>query len=303
MHLRRFSQIQNLLKMTIPFYTGDLKEPLNSLLSKADNDGNFQPVLDFCEPLIGTTEDDGVILCYTFGLMEQAMVIHIDDVTSTAENCLVLLKRLKHEYGGTDHWRRMLRRMIKEDKNRKKEENDLGKLDYKTLNYPQKSKLAYNLQDKNTIESITKACAIHKELINHPDNNLNSHYHLGQYILCLYELNQKELADKVFDDFSIKMKEQPTHGYAFLVTTCYQQKLLSYADDGTALQKIWNEAINHPVIRLENGFPYSDIAQDKILMAADKFNLTEIINWISKLIKQERKPRMISEEIKLIIGM
>jgi hypothetical protein len=79
--------------LTIPFYTLNIYEPLQQMLSDADMSGEWQPIIDYCEPLIKTTEDDGVLLCYSFALMEQAMAIHEDDVEKTGNYCLELLKR------------------------------------------------------------------------------------------------------------------------------------------------------------------------------------------------------------------
>jgi hypothetical protein len=287
--------------MTIPFYTENIIEPLQSLLKTADADGNFEPIIDFCTPLIPTTTDDGVILCYTFALMEQAMAIHVDDITSTGNRCLTLLKRIQHEYGGTSHWRVMIKRILKEDKRRKQEVDNLSNIDYSTLSYSQKSKLAYNLQDKNTLEANTKAAAIHKELVDHKDNNQNSYYHLGQYIVCLYRMNEEELADKVFTEFANKMREQPTHGYAFLINYCYEVKVLSCLHDKTKMEKTWHEAFAHPAFTTRNGFPVVEDAQDKTLLAAHMFGLTEIKKYIIPQITATRKPRMIAAEIKKII--
>jgi hypothetical protein len=289
--------------MTIPFYTANIIEPLQSLLNTADADGNFEPVINFCEPLIETTTDDGVILCYTFAIMEQAMAVHVDDVKSTANKCLALLKRLQHEYGGTHHWRVMLKRIIKEDKRRNQEVDNLSTLDYSTLSYAQKSKLAYNLQDKKDIENITKAVEIHKDLINHPDNNVNSYYHLGQYIIGLYTIHQTETANKVFEEYANKMREQPTHGYAFLINYCYEKKVLSCLHDKTKFQQTWAEAFAHPAFTTRNGFPIMEEAQDKMLITSDAFGLSEIKKYLINLIVAERKPRMINEQIKKIIGI
>jgi hypothetical protein len=140
-------------------------------------------------------------------------------------------------------------------------------------------------------------------LIDHKDNNLNSYYHLGQYIVCLYETNQTDLADKVFTDFANKMSEQPTHGYAFLVNYCYEEKIKSCINNKDKLQATWNEAFAHPAFTDRNGFPVMDGAQDKLLIASDKFDLIEIKKYLIKLITAERKPRNISDQIKKILGM
>jgi hypothetical protein len=134
--------------MTIPFYTLNIHEPLQQMLYDADNNGKWQAIIDYCKPLIEITEDDGVLLCYSFALMEQALAIHVDDVETTANQCLELLKRLKHTYGGTDHWKRMLRRIIRTAKDLKKKENDLLEIPYENLSTSDKSKLAYNLVKK-----------------------------------------------------------------------------------------------------------------------------------------------------------
>jgi hypothetical protein len=287
--------------MTIPFYTLNIIQPLQQMLSDADNSGVWTDVIAYCEPLIETTTDDGVILCYTFALMEEAMAVHVDDITSTGNRCLEMLKRIQQEYGGTSHWRIMIKRIIKEDKRRKQDEDNLSTLDYSTMSYSQKSKLAYNLQDKKSIESITQACEIHKELIHHPDNNANSYYHLGQYIAGLYNIRQTETADKVFADFADKIREQLNHGYAFLINPCFEHKLLSCVNDKNKFEKTWHEAFAHPAFTTRNGFPVVKEAQDKALIAADAFGLIDIKNYLIKLISAERKPRMISEQIKKII--
>lgn len=288
--------------MTIPFYTLSIHQPLQQMLADADNIGEWQPVINYCEPLIETTTDDGVILCYTFATMEQAMAIHIDAVESTANNCLVILKRLQHTYGGTDHWKRMLKRIIRKAKDLQKQENDLLKIPYENLTPSDKTKLAYNLQNKGGIENNKRAAEIHKELIAIKEQNADSYYHTGQCILALYESKQLEKANIVLESFSAKMRDMPTHGYAFLIQTCYQEKLLHYLNNKTELEQIWKEAITHPAIGNSKNFPYADVAQEKIIIAAHQLGLQNIVKHISDLIV-ERKPRMIPEAIKKIIGL
>jgi hypothetical protein len=288
--------------MTIPFYTGNIHQPLQQLLSDADNNGDFQPVLDYCEPLIETTEEDGVILCYSFALMEQAMAIHVDDVEKTANQCLELLKRLKHTYGGTDHFKRMIRREIRKAKDLKKQENDLLKISYENLTLSEKTTLAYNLQNKGGVENNKRAAEIHKELILLKEQNADSYYHSGQYIISLYNSNQLDEANKAFEIFSTKMKGTPQHGYAFLVKVCYQEKILQYLNDKVMLEQIWNEATTHPAIGISIDFPLTDVAQEKVLIAAHELGLQSIVKYLSDLIVAERKPRMIPEAIKKIIS-
>jgi hypothetical protein len=288
--------------MTIPFYTGNIHQPLQQLLSDADNNGDFQPVLDYCEPLIETTEDDGVILCYNFALMEQAMAIHVDDVEETANKCLELLKRLKHTYGGTYHFKRMIQREIRKAKDLKKQDNDLLKIPYENLTPSDKTKLAYNLQNKGGVGNNKRAAAIHKELIE-IKQDAEKYYHIGQYITSLYNSNQLAEANAQLDIFSTQMKDMPQHGYAFLIKFCYQEKILHYLNDKVMLEQIWNEATTHPASGISKDFPLSDLAQEKVLIAANDFSLKKIVQYLSGLIVAERKPRMIPEALKKIIGM
>jgi hypothetical protein len=287
--------------MTIPFYTGNIHQPLQQLLSDADNIGDFQPVIDYCKPLIETTENDGVILCYSFALMEQPMAIHVDDVEATANQCLELLKRLKHTYGGTDHWKRMLRRIIRTAKDLKRKENELLKIPYQNLSTSDKSKLAYNLAEKAGIENYKRAAEIHKELIG-IKQDAEKYYHIGQYIICLYNSNQIAEADAQLEVFSTQMKSMPQHGYAFLVKICYQEKILQYLNDKNKLEQIWNEATTHPATGISIDFPLADVAQEKVLIAAHELGLQSIVKYLSDLIVAERKPRMIPEAIKKIIS-
>jgi hypothetical protein len=289
--------------MTIPFYTLNIHEPLQQMLSDADNSGEWQAIIDYCEPLIETTEDDGVILCYSFALMEQALAIHVDDVEKTGNYCLVLLKRLKHTYGGTDHLKRMIRRLIRADKDLKKKENDLFKVPYEKLNASEKTKLAYNLQVKDGIENNKRAAEIHFELIQIKQANADSYYHSANYVLCLYRSNQLELANEKFLELEAFMKINPRHGYAFIISNCFEEKIVQYKNDAEQFQKIWDEAINHPAVISNHGFPLSEKVQNELLIAADKLDLAEIKKYLIDIIIAERKPRMISEEIKIIIGI
>jgi hypothetical protein len=289
--------------MTIPFYTLNIHEPLQQMLYDADNNGEWQSIIDYCEPLIETAEDDGVILCYSFALMEQALAIHVDDVEKTGNYCLELLKRLKHTYGGTDHLKRMIKRLIRDDKDIRKKENDLLKIPYETLTASEKTKLAYNLQVKDGVENNKRAAEIHLDLIEIKKENANSYYHLANYVVCLYRSNQLELANQKFLELDAFMKMNPTHGYAFIVSNCFGEKIVHYKNDAEQFQKIWNAAINHPAVISNHGFPLSEEVQDELLIAADKLNLADIRKYLIDLILAERKPRMITEAIKKIIGI
>jgi hypothetical protein len=288
--------------VTIPFYTLNIHEPLQQMLYDADNSGEWQAIIDYCEPLIETTEDDGVLLCYTFALMEQAMAIHVDDVEKTGNYCLELLKRLKHTYGGTEHLKRMIKRLIRADKDLKNKENKLANLPYESLTLSEKTKLAYNLQGTSS-ENEKRAAEIHLELMEIKKPTSDSYYHFGNYILCLYRSNQVELANEKFIELSTYMESNPRHGYAFIIGNCFQEKILQYRNDVVQFQKIWNEAINHPAVKSDNAFPIAEKVQDELLIAADKLGLAAIKKYLIDIIIAERKPRMIAEEIKKIIGV
>jgi hypothetical protein len=288
--------------VTIPFYTLNIHEPLQQMLYDADNSGEWQAIIDYCEPLIETTEDDGVLLCYSFALMEQAMTIHVDDVEKKGNYCLGLLKRLKHTYGGTDHLKRMIKRLIRTAKDLKNKENRLANLPYESLTLSEKTKLAYNLQG-TSIENEKRAAEIHLELMEIKKPTSDSYYHFGNYILCLYRSNQVALANKKFMELSTYMESNPRHGYAFIIGNCFQEKILQYRNDAVQFQKIWNEAINHPAVKSDNTFPIAEKVQDELLITADKLGLADIKKYLIDIIIAERKPRMIAEEIKKIIGV
>jgi hypothetical protein len=288
--------------MTIPFYTENINQPLQKMLYDADKSGEWQAIIDYCEPLIETTEDDSVLLCYSFALMEQAMAIHVDDVEKTGNYCLELLKRLKHTYGGTDHLKRMIKRIIRVDKDLKNKENKLANLPYESLTLSEKTKLAYNLQGTSE-ENNKRAAQIHLELMEIKNPTGDSYYHFGNYILCLYGSNQVELANEKFIELSTYMESNPRHGYAFIIGNCFQEKILQYRNDTIQFQKIWNEAINHPAVKNDNAFPIAEKVQDELLITADKLGLVDIKKYLIDIIIAERKPRMIAEEIKKIIGV
>jgi hypothetical protein len=289
--------------MTIPFYTLNIHEPLQQMLYDADNSGEWQAIIDYCEPLIETTEDDGVLLCFSFALLEQAMAINVDDVEKTGNYCLELLKRLKHTYGGTDHLKRMIKRLIRADKDLKNKENKLANLPYESLTLSEKTKLAYNLQGTSS-ENEKRAAEIHLELmeIKKPTSS-DSYYHFCNYILCLYRSNQVALANEKFIELATYMESNPRHGYAFIIGNCFQEKILQYRNDAVQFQKIWNEAINHPAVKSDNAFPIAEKVQDELLITADKLGLADIKKYLIEIIIAERKPRMIAEEIKKIIGV
>lgn len=288
--------------MTIPFYTQNIHQPLQQMLSDADMSGEWQHIIDYCEPLIETTEDDGVLLCYSFALMEQAVAIYVDDVEKTGNYCLGLLKRLKHTYGGTDHLKRMIKRLIRADKDLKNKENRLANLPYESLTLSEKTKLAYNLQG-TSIKNEKRAAEIHLELMKKKKPTGDSYYHFGNYILCLYRSNQVELANEKFMELSTYAESIPRHGYAFIIGNCFQEKILQYRNDNIQFQKIWNEAINHPAVKSNNAFPIAEKVQDELLITADKLGLADIKIYLIDIIIAERKPRMIAEEIKKIIGV
>jgi hypothetical protein len=289
--------------VTIPFYTLNIHQPLQQMLDDADMNGEWQAIIDYCEPLIETTEDDGVLLCYSFALMEQALAIHVNDVEKTGNYCLELLKKLRHTYGGTDHLKVMIRRQLRAAKNLKKKEKDLLKIPYEKLTTSEKSKFAYNLQGKSGIENNKRAAGIHLELMEIKKTTSDSYYHFGNYIICLYRSNQRELANEKFKELAIFMASNPRHGYAFLIGNCFQEKILQYKNDAVQFQQIWDEAINHPSVKNENAFPVSEDVQDELLIVADKFGLADIKKYLIDIIIAERKPRMIAEEIKKIIGV
>jgi hypothetical protein len=54
---------------------------------------------------------------------------------------------------------------------------------------------------------------------------------------------------------------------------------------------------------MHNGFPVAYDIQDKLIVAANKLSLLEIKTYLSEMIKAERKPRMIPDEVKKIIGL
>jgi hypothetical protein len=286
--------------VTIPFYTLNIHEPLQQMLYDADNSGEWQAIIDYCEPLIETTEDDGVLLCYSFALMEQALAIHLDDVEKTGNYCLELLKKLKHTYGGTDHLKRMIKRIIRVDKDLKSQENKLVNLPYESLTLSEKTKLAYNLQGKG-VENEKRAAEIHLELMETKKDLGDSYYHHGNYIVCLYKSNQVALANEKFVALTDFMANNPRHGYAFIIGNCFQEKILQYRNDAIQFQKIWDEAINHPAVKSNNAFPIAEKVQDELLIAADKLGLADIKKYLINIIVAERKPRMIPKEIKKII--
>jgi hypothetical protein len=273
--------------MTIPFYTLNIHQPLQQMLTDADINGEWKAIIDYCEPLIETTNDDGVLLCYSFALIEQALTIYVDDVEKTGNYCLELLKRLKHTSGGTDHLKRMIRQQIRMAKDLKKKENDLLKIPYEKLNKSEKSKLAYNLA----------------ELIELNKDNHDESFHYGNYIKNLYKSNQVEIANEKFDAFLKWMAHTEKQSYSFLVGNCFQEKILHYKNDTVQFQKIWNDAMNHPAVKNDNAFSIAEKVQDELLITADKLDLANIKKYLTDIIIAERKPRMIAEEIKKIINV
>jgi hypothetical protein len=227
--------------MTIPFYTLNIHEPLQQMLNTADDAGEWQPVLDYCEPFIETTTDDGVILCYTFALLQQAVSIHVDDVAETCDTCLTLLKRLQHTYGGTDHFKRMIKRVQRAAKQIHQKENNLLLKDYTTLSASDKSKLAYNLTSKGGVENCKRAAEIHFDLIELNKDTHDMEFHHGQYIVNLYKSNQLALANEKFDEFLEWMKHTTRQSYNFLIDICFEQKIVRYLDD----YKIFGKPLQH----------------------------------------------------------
>jgi hypothetical protein len=288
--------------MTIPFYTGNIHEPLQQMIQEADNNGDFQPVLDYCEPLIDTTQDDGVLLCYTFALMETALAIHVDDVEETGNNCLKNLERLQHLYGGTDAWKKTIKKIIRVAKNRKKGERQILSKPIEDLTTKEKVNLAYQLAEKGGIENNAKAALLHLELMQKNENVSDEPYHYGQYIICLYRSNQTSLADKTFDEFLIWHSNQENKSYAQFIALCYEEKLCNYINDKAMIQNIW-EVANLDKIVAQYDFPLADSVQDELIIASEKFGLIEIKRKLIELIKSTRKPRMIPKEVKKIIGI
>jgi tetratricopeptide (TPR) repeat protein len=287
--------------MTIPFYTLNIHEPLQQMLYDADDSGEWGFIIAYCEPLIGTTDDDGVILCYTFALMEEAMAIHVDDVEATAIRCLDLLKKLKHTYGGTDHWKRMIKREIKNAKAFKQYDKTLLKIPYDNLTAKEKSKLAYNLAQKGGIENFKKAADMYKELIELNKDNHDESYHYGNYIMNLYRSNQLTIANGKFDEFLNWITHTEKQSYSFLVGMCFQEKIIHYKNDVVQFEKIWSDAINNVAVKRESAFPIAEAVQDELLMIATELGSIAIKKYLIDLIKSERKPRMIPNHIKKII--
>jgi tetratricopeptide (TPR) repeat protein len=291
----------NKLIMTIPFYTENIQQPLQQMLYDADANVNWSAIIQYCEPLIDTAEDDGVILCYTFALMEEALAIHVDDVESTSKYCLELLRKLKHTYGGTDHWKRMINRHIKEANKLKQAENALLKKPISTLSKSEKSKLAYNLSDKGGIENYKIAAELHKELIELNKGNDDESYHYANYISCLYQSNQLELADEKFDEFLTWTTYNKWQHYSFMLSYCFQDKIIHYKHDAIKFQQIWDEAMKHDTIKMHDSFPLAYSVQDELLIAANELGLMEIKQYLIIKIKTERKPREINAVIKIIM--
>lgn len=134
-------------------------------MSEADNYGDFQPVIDYCKPLIETTADDNVLLCYTFALMENAISIHVDEVEATGKKCLEILKRIKHTTGGKDPWQRTIKKILRRAKDRYKVEKQILSKPIETLTTNEKSKLAFQLCEKGGAENFAKAALLHLELM------------------------------------------------------------------------------------------------------------------------------------------
>jgi hypothetical protein len=288
--------------MTIPFYTGNIHEPLQQMIHDADNNGDFQPVLDYCEPLIDTTQEDGILLCYTFALMETALAIHVDDVEETGKKCLEILERLQHHYGGTDAWKKTIKKIIREAKERNKGDRQILAKPIELLTTREKVNLAYQLAEKGGVENNAKAALLHQELMQKNEHPLDEPYHYGQYIICLYRSNQTALADKTFDDFLIWHSKQENQSYANFIGMCYEEKLCNYINDKLMIQNIWELASQNRLVSLYD-FPLADSIQDDLLISADKFDLVDIKNAMIELIKTTRKARMIPNEVKKLIGI
>jgi hypothetical protein len=288
--------------MTIPFYTEEIHEPLKQMLYNADNNGEWQAIIDYCEPLIENTNDDNVILCYTFAIMEQALAIHIDDVAETGKYCLELLKRLNHTFGGTDHLKRMIKKQIGLSKSITKKYNKLMDKPLANLSTKEKEKLAYNLAEKGGVENYRICAQLHLELMELNKDNHDESYHYGNYIICLYKSNQLEVANEKLAVFLTWMTHTEKQSYAFLVGNCFQEKILHYTNDAIQFEIIWYEAINNETIKINDSFPVAYAVQDKLLVASDKLGLVQIKKYLVNLINTGRKPREISNEIKIIIA-
>jgi hypothetical protein len=288
--------------MTIPFYTLEIHQPLQQILYDADNNGNWEKLIEYCEPLL-TEEADEVILCYTFGIMNQAMQIHVDDVASIGNTCLALLKKLKHTYGGTDHWKRMIKRLIKESKLVKDKENSLSKKPYETLTEKEKAKWAYNLAEKGGVENCRLAAEAHLDLIELRKDKDSEPYHMGMYIINLYASEQNELADKRLADFVKWIQHAVFQSYAFLVGRCYQSKIMFYKDDKEKFKQIWQEAMQNESVQKHDAFPFAYDVQDELIVKAHEYALHEVKEYLGKLIIAERKPRLIPEQVKKILGI
>lgn len=284
--------------MVISFYTGNICEPLSQMLSDADNNGNFQTVIDYCEPLIGTTEDDGVILCYTYALMENALAVHVDDVEAIGKQCLELLKRVKHTYGGTDHLKVQIKRAIRQAKLYKDAGKELLVKPLDQLSTKEKSKVAYQLAEKGGINNYKQAALIHANLMR--EDNLEVPYHYGQYVISLYRSKQIELANKTLDELVAWSSTQVNTSYIFLIRTCFEEKMICYTHDKAKMEEIWHQAMQQEIVR-QYEFPMAEDNQDELLIAADKLGAFEIKEAIITIIKKHRKPRFIKDEIKKII--
>jgi hypothetical protein len=288
--------------MTISFYTKNIPEPLQQMLYDADSSGNFQPVIDYCEPLIESTTDDGVLLCYTFALMENALAFHVDDVTETGKKCLELLKKLQHTYGGTHHLKVQIKRGLKKAIYSKNASKQILAKPIDALTTKEKANLARQLADIGGVENNAKAALLHLDLMQKNENITDEPYHYGSYILCLYKSDQTDLADKTFNEYLIWHGKLENQSYFNFIALCYEQKLCNYINDKTMIQEIWKVAnLNNFVIN--NDFPLANAVQDDLLIAADKFGLVEIKQQMSDLIKSTRKPRLIPNEVKKLIGL
>ena len=117
----------------------------------------------------------------------------------------------------------------------------------------------------------------------------------------MYNSNQIEKADAEFKKLLAWAETNSTHGYAFLVGFCYQEKLLYYKNDATQLQAIWKAAIKHSAVNMQNDFPYAEPVQNEIIIAADKLELTELKTYLTKIISTQRKLRNIPDAVNKII--
>lgn len=255
-----------ILAMEYPFEINNLTNNLKGLLIGAKEKIDWTVIVEISEKeKIKDSSNVDLQFCYLFARFNEAKTIHIDDLKETTNFCLTQIKNYSLDTKSKLNFQNDLEGTLELIISKENEISILNSLNLELLNLKEKKELAFRLNDTGGVENYKKAAIIYHDLYNSQQELYNKFYNLGNEAICLFRSNNYLLGEEKFQILIKWDIESGPSAYPYIIDFVFTEMLLYNAKNKEEFIKLWNNAKSHNVIKLNDYFPISYPAQDKIL--------------------------------------